>query len=133
MKSIEKRIRENNRVLKFKRHVDFPTLEENYLNTAIELHLSLREQWSHRLLEEPNNPICLFNRGVETYTIGDNDYWAIEDFTRVIELLPSAEKAYYLRACLRKQMGDEIGSQQDFDTAFRLNPSVNETIGWGGW
>jgi hypothetical protein len=27
-------------------------------------------------------------------------------------------------------MGDEIGSQQDFDTAFRLNPSVDKTIGW---
>jgi lipoprotein NlpI len=130
MKSIEKRIRENNRVLKFKRNILPPELEDDRLNRAIEVQLSMREQWSHRLLEEPNNPIFLFNRGVNTYTIGDNDYWAIEDFTRVIELLPNAEKAYYLRACLRKQMGDEIGSQQDFDTAFRLNPSVDKTIGW---
>ena len=130
MKSIEKRIRENNRVLKFKTRILPPEYEDDYLNNAIELQLSMRERWTLALLVEPNNPICLFNRGVSTYTIGDNDYWAIEDFTRVIELLPDAENAYYLRACLRKQMGDEIGSQQDFDTAFRLKSLIDKTIGW---
>jgi hypothetical protein len=130
MEIIEKWIRENNRVPKRIKHTGYPELEDDYLNTAIEFHLILRKQWSHRLLEEPNNPRCLFNRGLETYIIGDNDYWALEDFTRVIELLPDAENAYYLRACIKKQMGDEIGSQQDFDTAFRLNPLIDKTIGW---
>ena len=51
------------------------------------------------------------------------DTGALEDYSRVIELIPTLLKTYYYRADLRGDLGDREGAIEDFSSIVRLEPT----------
>ena len=62
-----------------------------------------------------------WNRAYDKSENGDN-YGAIADYTKAIELDPDYANAYYNRAILKRDLKDYYGAIADYTKAIELNP-----------
>ncbi len=62
-----------------------------------------------------------YNSGQAKYAKGDLS-GALDDFNKVVELLPDVDKVYINRGNVKKDKGDGVGALADYNKAIDLNP-----------
>jgi len=69
--------------------------------------------------------LAYLNRG-NAKLANDDDFGAIDDYSRAIEINPKNADSYYNRASAKKESMDYNGAIADYDLVFKLSPFDGE-------
>lgn len=106
-----------------------------FINAAEKNGFTLTEmskaEWELYNSLDTSNAECLLIQGIYTYKRASY-MEAIKIFDKSISIYPSAE-AYFLRAGCKRQLGDTVGENNDYQQAVKLDSSFKDYIIYVRW